>query len=582
MKRSERSPARSCLLAALALLALALAAPAQAITPTITEFSSGLTSADNPFDVTSGADDAIWFTDRRAGAGAIGRINMGGTIMKFTTGLNSGARPFHIATGADGDLWFTDDGTTAAIGRIDGTGHIDEFSTGLNPGAALTDITAGPDGNLWFTDHGTTPAIGRITLSGAIHEFPLPAGSTPSGISAGPDGNLWFTDDSTPPAIGRITTSGSVHEFSSGLAADRHPAEIAPGADGAVWFTDRGTPPAIGRITTAGVIRQFFSGLFPTSNPFGIAEGPDGALWFADGATPTGAIGRALTTGAISEFRAGLNGGSTPAGVTLGPDGNIWFGDTGTIPAVGMITTPPAVSTVGASPTGSTTAAVLGLVDGHAQATSIQVEYGLPGGGLSSTRGRNIGTTTGPTHLTVALSRLRANTTYVARFVATNPTDTTFGPFLSFTTGPPADRIIGMKLRPKTMVAAAHGGPIRSARAARSAGALVSYTGTQPATTRFTIEHSVIGRRAGKNCVRRTRRNRVHRPCKLFVTVGSFKHKDKPGRVRFRFTARMHGRKLGPGSYRLDAEPRSAGGIGRTVRKSFIVKLPARKHHKKR
>ena len=55
---------------------------------------------------------------------------------------------------------------------------------------------------------------------------------------------------------------------------------------------------------------------------------------------------------------------------------------------------------------------------------------------------------------------------------------------------------------------------------------------------------------------------------------------DAAGRVRFRFTARIHGRKLPPGNYRLDAEPHSTGGIGRTVRKSFSVKLPARRHGK--
>jgi hypothetical protein len=109
----------------------------------------------------------------------------------------------------------------------------------------------------------------------------------------------------------------------------------------------------------------------------------------------------------------------------------------------------------------------------------------------------------------------------------------------------------------------------------------VSYTGTQQAITTFTIERSVVGRKQGRNCVRRNRRNRTHRTCSLLVRVGSFRHNDKPGRVRFRFTARIHGRKLSPGSYRLDAEPHSAGGIGRTVRKSFNVKLPARRHHKK-
>jgi hypothetical protein len=220
-------------------------------------------------------------------------------------------------------------------------------------------------------------------------------------------------------------------------------------------------------------------------------------------------------------------------------------------------------------------------VDGHAQTTNFRVEYSVPGGSLASTGGRNLNTH-GPTHVTIALSRLRPNTTYVARFVATNPTDTTDGDFVTFTTGPPADRIIGMTLRPKTMVASSSGGPIKSARAARSTGALVSYTGTQPATTTFTIERSVVGRRQGRNCVRRNRHNRFHRTCTLLVKVGSFRHRDQPGRVRFRFTARLHGRKLSPGAYRLDAEPHSTGGIGRTVRKSFNVKLPARKHHKKK
>jgi streptogramin lyase len=571
---------RPWLIAAFA--ALAFAAPAHAISPTITEFSSGLGANDSPLTVATGPDGNIWFADANASAGAIGRITTAGTITKFMSGLNSGSRPSHITAGPDGNLWFTDDGTTTAIGKVDPAGHITEFtlSGGANPGA----ITAGPDGNLWFTDNGATPAIGRITPSGSIHEFTagLPAGSSPLGIAAGPDGNLWFTDGGPTRAIGRISTSGSVHEFTTGLHAGSSPREIAAGPDGNLWFTDQGTPKSIGRITTTGNITEFSSGIASGADPFGIIAGPDDALWFGDrGTATTGALGRALVTGVINEFGPGLNTGSSPSGVTLGPDGNIWFGDIGTTPAIGRITTPPTVTTAGAVATGSTTAAILGIVDGHAQPTTFHVEYGVLGGNLASTSGRNLGITSGPTHVTAALSRLRPNTTYQARVLGVNPTETSTGDFLTFTTGPPADRIIGMKLRPKVMVAASSGGPVRPTRAARSAGALVSYTGTQPATTTFTIEHAVVGRRQGKNCVRRTRRNRSHRPCTLLVKVGSFKHKDAVGRVRFRFTARIHGRKLAPGNYRLDAEPHSAGGIGRTVRKSFSVKLPARKHGKR-
>jgi hypothetical protein len=207
------------------------------------------------------------------------------------------------------------------------------------------------------------------------------------------------------------------------------------------------------------------------------------------------------------------------------------------------------------------------------------VEYGAIGGSLSSTGGQNLGTTGGPTRVTGALTRLRPNTAYRARILGVNPTETIAGDFVTFTTGPAADRISSMRLRPKVIVAASHGGSVRSAAAP---GALITYTGSQPATTTFTIERAVLGRRAGKNCVKLNRRNARRRTCTLYVNVGSFKHKDRAGRVRFRFTGRLHNRSLSPGTYRLNAEPHSAGGIGHVVQKHFGVKAAPRKHHKKR
>jgi hypothetical protein len=135
-----------------------------------------------------------------------------------------------------------------------------------------------------------------------------------------------------------------------------------------------------------------------------------------------------------------------------------------------------------------------------------------------------------------------------------------------------------MSIRPKTIIAAAHGGPVRSARAP---GMLISYTGSQPATTVFTIERATLGRHAGHNCVKRNRRNAKRKTCTLYVKSGTFRHHDKPGRVRFRFSGRLHNRKLHVGNYLLSAEPHSAGGIGRVVKKHFKVKA-APKHHKKK
>jgi hypothetical protein len=44
------------------------------------------------------------------------------------------------------------------------------------------------------------------------------------------------------------------------------------------------------------------------------------------------------------------------------------------------------------------------------------------------------------------------------------------------------------------------------------------------------------------------------------------------GANRFRFSGRLHGRKLTAGRYRFSAVPRNAGGAGRAVLKSFRVK----------
>ncbi len=573
-----RSRAGICL--AGILLAFVLASPARALSPTVTEFSSAFSSADDLLGITSGSDGNLWFADAVAG-GALGRITTGGDAVKFTSGLGAGSSPQHVAVGPYGNVWFTDAAAGGpAIGRVNGGGQIDEFA--LAAGSVPAGIAPGPDGNLWFTDHGGTPAIGRITPTGAIHEFTGPglnAGASPQDIVAGADGNLWFTDQGTTSAIGRISPTGSIHEFTSGLHVGSAPESITAGPDGNLWFTDQGSTKAIGRITTAGAISEFTVGLNPGAQPEGITAGPDGALWFADGGSPA-AIGRVFPDGGITELTAGLPLGSQPFGITSGPDGNVWFTDnSSTKPAVGQITTPPTAITVAATATGSTTAAILGIVDGHTQPTTFHVEYGVAGGSLSSTHGHNLGTTSGPTRVSAGLTHLRPSTTYQARVLGVNPTETVAADFVTFTTGPPADRISRMRLRPKVIIAASHGG---SVHAARAPGALITYTGSQPATTTFTVERAVLGRRAGKNCVKRNRRNRRHRTCTLYVKVGSFKHKDPVGRVRFRFTGRLHHRQLHPGKYRLDAEPHSAGGIGHVVRKHFGVKAAPRKHHKKR
>src|SRR3989440_43171 len=80
------------------------------------------------------------------------------------------SRPSGITTGPDDALWFTE-GVGGKIGRITTTGMVTEFTI-PTPMAKTGEITTGPDGALWFTYF--RAKIARITATGAVTEFTIP------------------------------------------------------------------------------------------------------------------------------------------------------------------------------------------------------------------------------------------------------------------------------------------------------------------------------------------------------------------------------------------------------------------------
>ncbi|MCA1684090.1 MAG: right-handed parallel beta-helix repeat-containing protein, partial [Actinobacteria bacterium] len=165
----------------------------------------------------------------------VGRITPEGAIKEFPVA----GGPFGITTGADGALWFTErfssdrDGLGARIGRITTTGALTEFQIGSVGG----DITTGPNGDLWFTEPFANK-IGRITTQGVVTEYPIPtSASRPEGITAGPDGNVWFAEQ-FGNRIGRITPAGVITEIHV-PTPDSGPTGITTGPDGKLWFTEQ-------------------------------------------------------------------------------------------------------------------------------------------------------------------------------------------------------------------------------------------------------------------------------------------------------------------------------------------------------
>jgi streptogramin lyase len=563
-------------IAAVLALASLWASPAHAITPTIRDFTEGLNPSAGPSGITAGPDGNLWFNDAGK-TKAIGRITLAGAVDEFSTGLNAGSYPLAITAGPDGNLWFADDGTKPAIGRITVSGAVAEFE--LSAGSAPMGIAAGPDGKLWFTDSGSKKAIGVIDpTTDAINEFStgLNAGSSPTNITAGPGGKLWFTDLGTTKAIGVIDpTTDAISEYSAGLNFGSSPYGIAPGPDGRLWFTDEGTTKALGVIdpTTHAISEP--STLTGEDYPYGIATGPEGGLWFGDEGAPKSWFGRVTIGGTAERFEE--SSGRIPEFVAAGPDGDMWFTGGG---AIERVTTPPTAKTLVAAATAPTSAIVNGTTNGHAQPTSFHVEYGPVGGATATTAEQSLGTTSGEIAVSAALGGLMPSATYQARVVVTNPTGTAAGTFLTFATptvtvleSPTSrkDVISNFKLTPPVLIAARRGGPVASA--GRRTGSIVSYTGTQAATTTFNVQRAVAGRIHGRSCLKPTRRNRKARRCTRYLSVGSFTHSDNVGANRFRFTGRIHGHQLAPRRYQLRAVPHNAAGAGRAAVARFGVKL---------
>src|SRR5262249_19243621 len=118
-------------------------------------------------------------------------------------GLLPASGPYELTTGPDGNVWFTEN-TSNKIGRITTSGTVTEFSIPTSNSGPQS-ITTGPDGALWFTENASNK-IGRITTGGSFTEFSLASGSHPLGIATGSNGNLWFTEYGTNK-IGEIVPS---------------------------------------------------------------------------------------------------------------------------------------------------------------------------------------------------------------------------------------------------------------------------------------------------------------------------------------------------------------------------------------
>ncbi len=125
------------------------------------------------------------------------------------------------------------------------------------------------------------------------------------------------------------------------------------------------------------------------------------------------------------------------------------------------------------------------------------------------------------------------------------------------------------RLSPTTFRAAANGATL-ARKHRRPVGTMVSYRDSQAATTTFGVQRRTTGHRRGSKCVA-GQPHRHQKRCTRNASVGSVTHRDAAGAVKVRFSARVRGRKLRPGSYRLTLTPTAGGRTGRTVTLAFRI-----------
>jgi hypothetical protein len=109
--------------------------------------------------------------------------------------------------------------------------------------------------------------------------------------------------------------------------------------------------------------------------------------------------------------------------------------------------------------------------------------------------------------------------------------------------------------------------------AKRSFGTHVTYTLNEAASVRFTVLHSVLGRRGrGGRCAKPVPANRRAPACtRLLPLSGRFTVAGNAGTNHLRFTGRLAGVKLKVGRYSLVATPSTGAGTGRAAGASFEI-----------
>lgn len=404
-----------------------------------------ITGASGPDGVAVDSGHVYWANQD---AGTIGRANLNGTgaTQSFVTGLSSpltgvAVDPNHVYWGSVvDDIERANLDGTGANAFVTGTFHplavaVDAGSSAAptvttNPassvsstGAALN-ATINPGGakTTYKYEYGTTTAFGTLvpasgTLDGGRGNIAV--SQTPQSISGLSPGTTYYY---RACANNAISGAGAANQVCGAVRALTTSGTSAPWASTAAASAITNSSAQVAGTITAHGLATAYVFEYGTSTAFGqIAP------------LPAGSAGSGTAELAVSTTLSGLQPNTTyfyrlvatnAAGTTNGPVRLFTSGPP----------TAPAVTTAAASNVTQGFATLSGTVNAKGQPTAFTFEYGTTTAFGHIATVDNAGDFNGSQQFSSRLSGLTAGTTYLYRIVATNPTGTSRGAVMSFTT----------------------------------------------------------------------------------------------------------------------------------------------------
>jgi CSLREA domain-containing protein len=223
---------------------------------------------------------------------------------------------------------------------------------------------------------------------------------------------------------------------------------------------------------------------------------------------------------------------------------------------------PPIVATTPAVSIGLTSASLRGTIYPSTAGTGYFFEYGTTAAYGSQTQLQwSPPASLGQFSVNALVAVLKQGTTYHFRLAAYNDDGTSRGTDQSFTTNDRTKPVLTLlKVAP---------GIFRAAK-----GTKISFTLSEAATVTFKVDRVLPGVRKGSRCVPLTARRRRGRACTRYVPVkGTLVQAATAGGNVVGFDAKLGGKTLVPGAYRLSASPRDPGlNVGKTAITAFRVR----------